>query len=236
MRAGLDPSHAVMRVAGLVAVAAVAFAACSTPGASTGVTAAAATPAPATAAPASEPAASPSMAVNNDPLELGYISFAVENSYDKPMLEAAQAAAAANNAKLTVFDGNLEPATQVKLLQDAVTSGKFDGIILQPVYGAGLVEDAKAAIAAGVAIGNIDQILGTDNTTADLQIPGQLSNVVFVPSELGRKIGELVVKACGDTKPCNVGYIWSVKAAALDATLREAFDKATSINPDIKVV
>ena len=240
MRAGLDSSHAVMRAAGLVAIAAVAFAGCSTPAgsavASAVASAAAVTPAPATPA-ASEPAASASTAiVNNDPLELGYISFAVENSYDKPMLEAAQAAAAANNAKLTVFDGNLDPGTQVKLLQDAVTSGKFDGIILQPVYGAGLVEDAKAAIAAGVPIGNIDQILGADNTTADLQIPGQSSNVVFVPSELGRKIGELVVKACGDTKPCNVGYIWSVKAAALDATLREAFDKATSVNPDIKVV
>ena len=136
------------------------------------------------------------------------------------MLEAAQAAAAANNAKLDVFDGNLDPGTQVKLLQDAVASGKYDGIILQPVYGAGLVEGAKAAIAADVAVGNIDQILGADNTTADLQVEGQLSNVVFVPSELGRKIGELVVKACADTNPCNVGYIWSVKAAALDATLQ----------------
>ena len=85
-------------------------------------------------------------------------------------------------------------------------------------------------------IGNIDQILGADNTTADLQVPGQLANVVFVPSELGRKIGELVVTACADTNPCNVGYIWSVKAAALDATLREAFDKATAVNPNIKVV
>ena len=60
--------------------------------------------------------------------------------------------------------------------------------------------------------------------------------MVFVPSELGRKIGELVVKACADTNPCNVGYIWSVKAAALDKSLREAFDKATAVNPNIKVV
>ena len=90
------------------------------------------------------------------------------------MLEAAQAAAAANNAKLDVFDGNLDPGTQVKLLQDAVASGKYDGVILQPVYGAGLVEGAKAAIAADVAVGNIDQILGADNTTADLQVAGQL--------------------------------------------------------------
>lgn len=169
-------------------------------------------------------------------LELAYISFAVANSYDAPMLAAAQASAAAGNAKLTVFDGNLDPGTQTKQLQDAIASGKYDGIVLQPIYGAGLVADAKAAIAAGIPIGNIDQILGTDNTTAAIQIEGQLANVVFVPSELGRKIGELVVAACADTNPCNVGYIYSVKAAALDATLKEAFDKATSVNPAIKIV
>jgi ribose transport system substrate-binding protein len=169
-------------------------------------------------------------------LELAYISFAVANSYDAPMLAAAQASAAAGNAKLTVFDGNLDPATQTKQLQDAVASGKYDGIVLQPIYGAGLVAGAQDAIKAGVAIGNIDQILGSDNTTAKVQVEGQLVNVVFVPSELGRKIGELVVKACGTMNPCKVGYIYSVKAAALDATLKAAFDKATSVNPAIKIV
>ena len=86
--------------------------------------------------------------------------------------------------------------------------------------------------------GNIDQILGSDNTTAKSQVDGQLANVVFVPSELGRKIGELVVKACTEKQanPCNVGYIWSVKAAALDTTLRKAFDQATASHPEIKVV
>ena len=216
MRAGLDSGRAIRRVAGLGIAAALVAAACTPPAA------------PATGA--------PSAAANTDPLEIGYISFAVANSYDAPMLAAAQAAAAAGNAKLTVMDGNLDPGTQVKLLQDAVASGKYDGVILQPLYGAGMVEGVEAAIAAGVEIGNIDQILGADNTTADIQVDGQLSNVVFVPSELGRKIGELVVTACEGISPCEVGYIWSVKAAALDATLREAFDTAIAVNPDIKIV
>jgi ribose transport system substrate-binding protein len=214
-----------MRPFALFAAVVLAAAACNGGTAATATTAAQTTPAGTTA---------PSVAAKT--LELAYISFAVANSYDAPMLAAAQASAAAGNAKLTVFDGNLTPATQTKQLQDAVNSGKYDGIILQPVYGAGLVTDAQAAIAAGIAIGNIDQILGTDNTTAASQVKGQLANVVFVPSELGRKIGELVVKACADTNPCNVGYIYSVKAAALDATLKEAFDKATSVNPAIKIV
>jgi ribose transport system substrate-binding protein len=236
MRAGLDSGRAVRRIAGLSIGTLVLAAACTAPAAPTTAPTTAPSTAPASQPAASAAAASPSSAVNDKALELAYISFAVANSYDAPMLAAAQAAAAANNAKITVMDGNLDPGTQVKLLQDAVASGKYDGIILQPLNGAGLVEPAKAALAAGIPVGNIDQILGTDNTTANLQVDGQSSNVVFVPSELGRKIGELVVKACGDTKPCNVGYIWSVKAAALDTALKAAFDKATAVNPDIKVV
>ena len=82
----------------------------------------AATPSPAAsqAAPsiaASQAAPSPSAVAKT--LEIAYLSFAVANSYDAPMLAAAQAAAASGNAKLTVFDANLDPAAQTKQLQDA---------------------------------------------------------------------------------------------------------------------
>lgn len=227
MRAGQVPSRGMRRLLTIVAAVPLLAAACS------GAT----SPSPSVAAPTGASSApAPSASEVAKTLELAYISFAVANSYDAPMLAAAQASAAAGNAKLTVFDGNLDPATQTKQLQDATASGKFDGIVLQPVFGPSLVPGAQEAIKAGIAIGNIDQILGADNTTAEPQVDGQLANVVFVPSELGRKIGELVVVACGDADPCNVGYIYSVKAAALDTTLREAFDKATSVNPAIKVV
>jgi ribose transport system substrate-binding protein len=229
MHAGQKSGRDLKGIAAIVATIPLLVAACGT----------AASPAPASA-PASVgtgvSSAPPSAAAPEETLELAYISFAVANSYDAPMLAAAKAAATAGNANLTVFDGNLDPARQTQQLQDAIASGKYDGIVLQPVYGPALVPGAQEAIAAGIAIGNIDQILGSDNTTAESQVEGQLVNVVFVPSELGRKIGELVVEACADANPCNVGYIWSVKAAALDATLKESFDKATSVNPNIKVV
>jgi ribose transport system substrate-binding protein len=208
------------RLAGLVAIAGLAVAACSGSTAST--------------APSGGAAA-------DKPLDIAYLAFAVANSSDAPMLAAAKAAAAAGNANLTVFDANLDPNAQVKQLQDAVASGKYDAIITQPLYGAGMVEDVKKAIAAGIKVGNIDQVLGADMTTPNSQIEGLSSNVAFVPSELGRKIGELVVKACADLKsdaahPCNVGYIWSVKAAALDIALKKAFDEAIASHPEIKVV
>jgi len=225
------------RLAGLLAVAGLALAACSGGTASTAPSVAA----PSAAAPSAAESQAAAPSANDKTLEIAYLSFAVANSYDAPMLAAAKAAAAAGNANLTVFDANLDPAAQVKQLQDAVASGKYDAIITQPLYGAGMVEDVKKAIAAGIAVGNIDQVLGADMTTPDSQVPGLSSNVAFVPSELGKKIGNLVVTACADLKadaahPCNVGYIWSVKAAALDIALKKAFDEAIASHPEIKVV
>jgi ribose transport system substrate-binding protein len=210
------------RLAALVGAAALLAAACS--GGATTSSAPSAVPSEAAAS------AAPTSELAGKTLEIAYLSFAVANSYDAPMLAAAQAAAAAGNAKLTVFDANLDPARQTAQLQDATASGKFDGIITQPLFGAGLVDGVEAAIAAGIGVGNIDQILGADQTTADAQVDGLLANVAFVPSTLGRKIGELVVQACEEkaANPCNVGYIYSVKAAALDTTLKQAFDEVTA--------
>lgn len=212
----------------LAAAAALAIAACG------GAASAAPTTAP-TGTAAATGAASPTP---EKTLELAYISFAVANSYDAPMLAAAQAAAAAGNAHITVMDGNLDPATQTKLLQDAVASGKYDGIVVQPVYGGALVTGVQDAISKGIAVGNIDQVLGTDFTTEKAQVTGLSANVIFVASTLGKKIADLAIKACQQTgaKPCKIGYIFSVKAAGLDQELRSAFDAEIATVGGIQVV
>jgi ribose transport system substrate-binding protein len=59
---------------------------------------------------------------------------------------------------------------------------------------------------------------------------------VFVPTEIGKKLGNLVVQACqaNNLNPCNVGYLYDIKASALDVAIKQAFDQAT--NGKIKVV
>jgi ribose transport system substrate-binding protein len=176
------------------------------------------------------------MAQDEEPLRLAYLSFAVANSYDAPMLAAAQEAAAAGGAEITVFDANNSHDAQVAQLQDAVASGEYDGIIVQPIFGAGLVTGVQAAIEAGIAVGNLDQILGEDMTTSDAQVEGLSANVVFVPSEIGRKLGELTVEACADIDPCEIGYIDAFGQIPLDISIRAAFDEAIAANPAINVV
>lgn len=224
MRASTGDPRARQRLASVVAVAAIVVAGCG------GSAATAAPSEPATAAPtaaeSSAPSAPPSEAAG--PLEIAYLSFAVANSYDAPMLAAAQAAASAGNATLTVFDANNDPAAQTTQLQDAVASGRFDGIITQPIFGAGLVAGVEAALAAGIPVANVDQVLGEDLTTSAAQVDGLAANVVFIPSEIGRKLGELTAEACtaAGADPCKVGYIFAFKGFPLDNAIRTAFDAA----------
>ena len=158
-------------------------------------------------------------------LQIAYISFAVANTYDEPMLAEAQRVADENNAELTVFDGNLDPNLQVTLIQDVIASGQYDGMITQPIYGPAILDVVAEAIDAGITVVNIDQILGEDFTTGETQLDGLSANVVFVPSDLGRKLGEQVVEACADLDPCNVAFLHDVKASAIGVAIWDAFNE-----------
>jgi ribose transport system substrate-binding protein len=175
---------------------------------------------------------------NTKPLQIAYLSFAVANSYDAPMLAAAQAEAADNNATLTVFDANNDPQAQYTQLQNAIQSGKYQGIITQPILGTGLVSLVQQAIAKKIKVVNIDQILGADLSTDQPQVTGLSANVTFVPTTIGKQLGEQVVAACAAKKldPCNVGYLYDIKASSLDVAIHTAFAGAISSTSSIKVV
>jgi ribose transport system substrate-binding protein len=159
--------------------------------------------------------------------KIAYLSFAVANSYDAPMLAAAKKVAKANGASVTVFDAANDPNKQLQQLQTLVTSKQYNGIILQPIFGPNLLTTVKAAFKAGIKIVNIDQILGTNPGTAKPPLPGLSGNVVFVQTQIGRKQGGLVVKACKGKNPCKVGYMYSVKVSSLDTAIRKGFDAVT---------
>lgn len=213
------------RSAAILVVLAVVLAACGQ----------AASVAPSSGGTSSAPSAS---TAPEETLQIAYLSFAVANSYDAPMLAAAQAAAAANNAELSVFDANNSPDAQFAQLQDAISSGQYDGIIVQPIFGAALIPLIEEAIADGHQIAVLDQILGEDLTTSEAQVEGLAANVVFVQSEIGRKQGELTVQACEELQadPCNVGFLYNIKVSALDTAIRTAFDAVIADHPQIEVV
>lgn len=162
--------------------------------------------------------------------KIAYLSFAVANSYDAPMLAAAKKVAKAQGASVTVFDAANDPKTQLSQLQTAIASKQYNGIIVQPIFGPQLLSTVRAAIAARIKVVNIDQILGTNPGTAKKPVAALSGNVVFVQTQIGRKQGKLVVAACKKLKanPCRVGYLYSVKVSSLDTAIRKGFNAVTA--------
>jgi ribose transport system substrate-binding protein len=210
-----------------VAVAALALAACSSSGGSSS----------STTSTSSSPTTSATAAAAKKPMNIAYMSFAVDNSYDAPMLAAAQAVASADGANLKVFDADNNPQTQYDQLQTVINSGLYNGIITQPIESTGLVSLVQQAIAKGIKVVNMDQILGPALNTAAPQVTGLSANVTFVPTTIGTQLGQQVVAACASKSlnPCKVGYLYDIKASSLDTAIYGAFTAAIKGSP-VKVV
>jgi ribose transport system substrate-binding protein len=204
-----------------VAVAALTLAACSSSSSSS----------------SSASTSSSSSAAAKKPMTIAYLSFAVNNSYDAPMLAAAQAVASADGATLKVFDANNNPQTQYDQLQTAISSGQYNGIITQPIESTGLVSLVQEAISKGIKVVNMDQILGPSLDTDQPQVTGLSANVTFVPTTIGTQLGQQVVAACAskNLNPCKVGYLYDIKASSLDTAIYGAFTAAIKGSP-VKVV
>ena len=162
------------------------------------------------------------------PVKIAFLSFAVANSYDGPMLAAAKAAAKADGASLSVLDANNAPATQLSQLQTAVDSGQYNALIVEPIFGPGLIPEVKVAIKKGIKVADVDEILGSNLRSHAAQVPGLAANIVFVPYDLGYKMGTLTVAACAakHISHCSVGFMYDIKATPFDGALRNGYNAA----------
>jgi ribose transport system substrate-binding protein len=157
--------------------------------------------------------------------KVAYLSYAVANSYDAPMLAAAKAVAAADGVSVTVFDAQNSYTTQVSQLQDVINSGQYQGIITQPIYGAALIPGVQKAIKKGIKVVNIDQILGTKYTTDQIQVKGLSGNVVFFPSRIGTQLATLTNQACtaAGASSCQIGLVHNFIGYEPDSEITTAY-------------
>lgn len=172
-------------------------------------------------------------------LKLVFLSFAAtNNSYDAPMLAAAQAEAKKLNASLQVMDANNSPTTQYSDFQNALTEGGVNGIITQPIESTNLIPLVSKAVKKGIKVVNVDQVMGPKYTTSAVQVKGLSGNVTFNPWELGSLWGQLTVKACQakHLNPCNIGYLYDIQQSTLDVALHAAFTNALKKDPNAKIV
>lgn len=106
----------------------------------------------------------PDVTLPKEGLHIGLFMAAKTNAYQAQMIKGAEAAAEKFDAKLTVFDANYDPKTQMDQIQNALQQGEINAIIMQPTSGDLLCDMASktlpnqgyAVIAAGTTLCGYD--------------------------------------------------------------------------------
>ena len=74
--------------------------------------------------------------------------------------------------EVTEFDAAGDTQKQVSQCTDAVSSGRYVGMILEPLDGTTLVNCVESAIAAGIEIAVIETAVGPDPWNEEIQVDG----------------------------------------------------------------
>ena len=173
----------------------------------------------------------------NETLDVGFFGFAASNSFAQGTFIGVEEAAKANNAKATFVDSNFDAPTQVRQIEDAVTSKQFDVIIVQANDNQSMMAPLQQAVDAGITVVVEFSIVGPKFDTFESQIPGAIS-IVDVPTTNGKALGQMGKDACATVTDdvCEVAYLEGFKSLPLDNARTDAVKAELATDPKIKLV
>lgn len=176
-------------------------------------------------------------ATGGDAKSIAFFGFAKANSFSQATFEGVKEQAGKEGGKAEFFDSNFDPQTQVRQLQDAITSKRYGVFILQANDGTAVVPAVRKAVQSGITVVVQFTPVGTRYDTAEPQVPGTIS-LVDVPTRNGERLGRLGVGACETVKdkPCQVAYLEGLKTLPLDNARTKSVVKTLESAPDVKVV
>jgi ribose transport system substrate-binding protein len=169
-------------------------------------------------------------------LEIALFGYAAANSYTQSIFKGAQQQAKTMNAKVTFFDGKFDAAVQLRQMQNAIVSKKFDIFLLTPNDPVGVVPAVKEAIGKGITVGVANTNIGPRPSDNDLQVPGLSTRVMFDIKDGAKIFADRMALLCKGKNPCNAVLLWGVRSLSFEAARRSALLNSLKRYPSIKVV
>lgn len=168
-------------------------------------------------------------------VRIAFFGLASENAYTQYAYKGAEQEAKKQNAELSFFDGKLDGPTQIKQIQDAITSGRYDGFVIMPNDQSGVVPVVEQAIAQGIDVTALQFPIGSDPTTAEPQVDGLAGSVIEDVIAGARITGEGINAMCQDRTPCKVGILWGSRKVTWDGPAKRDTLRKT-LDPNVEIV
>ncbi|HET7716122.1 MAG TPA: substrate-binding domain-containing protein, partial [Bauldia sp.] len=139
---------------------------------------------------------------------VAFLAASSQNGFNQAIYEGIEKRAKQIGGITTeIFDGEFNATKQYSQVEDIVTSGNFDALIIAPNDSVGIATAVEEATKAGLKVATTLFPIGPKLDTLEPQVPGLTATVASNPA-IGAKIqAEDAAKACEGKDPCNVVII-----------------------------
>lgn len=158
------------------------------------------------------------------------------SSYGVSTLQAAEEEGKALGVEIVGFNGDNTVQTQAQQIQDATTSGQYDGFLIYPLNAEALKAPVDAAVEAGIKVVTTDYTFGTLEESLELNpYPGLVTTVGMSLSEQIDGFADSIRDACavqvGDGEECNVAFMVGLSNFPTDTLRIEALQEIFADGP-----
>lgn len=169
-------------------------------------------------------------------LRVAVLAASSQNGYNQAVHQGVQDAVdeLAPEVEVQLLDGQFDATTQLSQLQNATTSGEYDGVIVVPHDGPSLT--AAFPPANDIPVVTVLNPIGPDIDEMQPQVEGVVSTVAVPPSDAAARQAELVVEHCADLDPCRVVLLVGQLSSPLDVARRDAYEEVLEAEENIEIV
>lgn len=141
------------------------------------------------------------------------------------------------NATIHPFNGNFDPASQSKQIEDATATGQYNAFLADSIDGTQTVPAITKALNEGVTVVCSFEVCGSEPTKFEKQLPvaAQVSpNLALIGENAAKVVG---AQACKGIDPCNVAFLKGVSVLAAVKAIAVPFEEDLAKEyPNVKIV
>lgn len=140
-----------------------------------------------------------------------------------------------SGGKVTVFNPEFDPNKQLRQCQDAITTGRYDAIVITPLDSSSAIPCAQAAMNANIPLIVDQTAVGPDLNELEPQVDGVTASVIYRPATFAEYTWDMIEQACAGQADCEAVMEISFKGDPLfDEAVEYARSKSEGTN--IKIV
>ena len=147
------------------------------------------------------------------------------NEYVRNAALGVQSVIEAAGGSIAEYDAGFNLEEQINQIEDVITSGDFDALVLYTVDGVGITVGVDMAHEAGLPVIALDAAINHDRKTL-VPYENVAAQIARTGDGDGEHIGKAIVMACEGVEPCEVAFMIGFEGFPLDLDRFQAVERA----------